>query len=223
LNASTTKIGAASLALGGIMFVLYPAVRPWHDESTVDGATASMQSGAWVAAHLFGMLGFILVSLGVLALRDRLAGTPGHTAAGLAVVTTWLGTGLTLPYFGAEDFALHAIAGRAAGGSIDLLDLVEAVRFGPVAVTTFGLGLLLLAVGGVLVAVAVARSGALPRLRGVLYGVGFVLFLPQFYTPPAARIAHGVLLGAGAVWLAVALWRHPARQPSTSAQPVSAA
>jgi hypothetical protein len=215
LNASTTKIGAASLALGGIMFVLYPAVRPWHDESTVDGATASMQSGAWVAAHLFGMLGFILVSLGVLALRDRLAGTPGRTAAGVAVVTTWLGTGLTLPYFGAEDFALHAIARRAAaGGSIDLLDLVEAVRFGPVAVTTFGLGLLLLAVGGVLTAVAVARSGALPRLSGVLYGLGFVLFLPQFYTPPTVRIAHGVLLGAGAVWLAVALWRHPAGSPA---------
>jgi hypothetical protein len=208
----TARLGATSLTLGGIMFVLYPAVRPWHDESTVDGATASMQSGAWVAAHLFGMLGFILVSLGLLALRDVVTGTRARTVAGVAVVTTWLGTGLTLPYFGAEDFALHAIAGRAAAGApIDLLDLVEGVRFGPVAVTTFGIGLLLLAVGGVLTAVAVARSGVLPRLSGVLYGLGLVLFLPQFYTPPAVRIAHGVLLGAGAVWLAVALWRRPAR------------
>lgn len=206
------RLGAASLALGGIMFVLYPAVRPWHDESTVDGATASMQSGAWVAAHLFGMLGFILVSLGVLALRDAMTGTRAHPIAGLAVVLTWLGAGLTLPYYGAEDFALHAIAERAAAGqSIDLLDLVEAVRFGPVAVTTFGVGLLLLAVGGVLTAVAVARSGVLPRLSGLLYGLGLVLFLPQFYTPPAVRIAHGLLLGVGAIWLATALWRRPAR------------
>src|SRR5258707_727160 len=90
---SLTRSGG--LALGGIMFVLYPAVRPWHDESTVDGAAASMQSGAWVAAHLFGMLGFILVSLGVLAVRDVLAGTRAHGVAGAAVVATWLGTGLT--------------------------------------------------------------------------------------------------------------------------------
>jgi len=60
-------------------------------------------------------------------------------------------------------------------------------------------------------AVAVARSGVLPRLRGVLYSLGLVLFLPQFYTPPAVRIVHGVLLGLGAVWLAAVLWRRPAR------------
>ncbi len=107
---------------------------------------------------------------------------------------------------------LHAIALRAAAGQpIDLLDLVEAVRYGPVAVTMFGVGLVLLAVGGVLTAVAVARSGVLPRLTGVLYSLGLVLFLPQFYTRPAVRIAHGVLLGLGAVWLATVLWRRPAR------------
>jgi hypothetical protein len=158
------------------------------------------------------MLGFILVSLGVLALRDALTGNRAYPIAGVAVVFTWLGAGLTLPYYGAEDFALHAIADRAAAGQpLDLLDLVEAVRYGAVAATTFGVGLLLLAVGGVLTAVAVARSGVLPRLSGVLYGLGLVLFLPQFYTPPAVRIAHGVLLGLGAVWLAAVLWRRPAR------------
>ena len=26
-------------------------------------------------------------------------------------MTTWIGAGLTLPYYGAEDFGLHAIAG----------------------------------------------------------------------------------------------------------------
>ena len=99
-----------------------------------------------------------------------------------------------------------------AGGHVEEREVAsEAVRFGPVAVTTFGVGLLLLAVGGVLTAVAVARSGVLPRLSGVLYSLGFVLFLPQFYTPPAVRIAHGVLLGLGAVWLAAVLWRRPAR------------
>jgi hypothetical protein len=37
--------------------------------------------------------------------------------------------------------------------------------------------------------------------------VGLALFLPQFYLPPAARIAHGVLIGIGLAILAVSLWR----------------
>ena len=56
---SRVRLGALALAVAGALFILYPAVRPWHDESTVDGATASMSSPAWVAAHFFAMLGFI--------------------------------------------------------------------------------------------------------------------------------------------------------------------
>ncbi|GAB3802687.1 hypothetical protein [Micromonospora zhanjiangensis] len=201
------RSGAAAFALAGVLFVLYPALRPWHDESTTDGAIASMSSGAWVAAHLFAMLGFILLPLGLLSVRHVVGTGRAGSSASAAVVTTWIGAGLTLPYFGAEDFALHAIAGKAgAGQNLDVLGLAEAVRFGAVAATTFGLGLVLLAVGAVLTAVAVWRSGVLPRFSGVPYALGFVLFLPQFYTPPAARIGHGVLLGVGLCWLAAALW-----------------
>jgi hypothetical protein len=89
----------------------------------------------------------------------------------------------------------------------DLLGLVDAVRFSPVPATTYVLGLLLLAAGAVLAAVAIWRSGVLPRASGILFAVGFVLFLPQFFTPPAVRIAHGVLVAAGSIWVALALWR----------------
>ena len=34
-----TRLGAIALALAGVLFILYPAVRPWRDESTVTGAT----------------------------------------------------------------------------------------------------------------------------------------------------------------------------------------
>jgi hypothetical protein len=64
---SHNRSGALALAMAGALFVLYPAVRPWNDESTVAGATASMTSPAWVAAHFFAMLGFILLPLGLLA------------------------------------------------------------------------------------------------------------------------------------------------------------
>jgi hypothetical protein len=51
------------------------------------------------------------------------------------------------------------------------------------------------------------RSGVLPGSSGLLFGVGFALFLPQFFTPAAVRIAHGVLVAAGSIWLALVLWR----------------
>lgn len=203
-----SRSGAFALAVAGVLFVLYPAVRPWQDESTVEGATKAMNSGAWVAAHLFAMVGFILVALGLLGLWNAVRRTRAERLALAAVVTTWIGVGLTLPYYGAEDFGLNAIARKAAEGQVsDLLGLVEAVRFSPVPITTFGLGLLLLAAGAVLAAVAIWRSGVLARSSGILFAAGFVLFLPQFFTPPAVRIAHGVLVAAGSIWLAVALWR----------------
>jgi hypothetical protein len=205
---SRNRSGALALAVAGVLFVLYPAVRPWQDESTVEGAITAMSSGAWVAAHLFAMIGFILVALGLLTLWMAVSATRVERLALAAVVTLWIGVGLALPYYGAEDFGLNAIARKAAEGQVaDLLGLVEAVRFSAVPATTFVLGLLLLGAGAVLAAVAVWRSGVLPRASGILFAFGFALFLPQFFTPPGVRIAHGVLVAAESIWLALALWR----------------
>jgi hypothetical protein len=198
------KFGAGAFAFAGVMFLLYPALRPWHDESTVVGARTSMSSDAWVAAHFFGMLGFIAVPLGLFALHTVLASRVSY----LALITAWIGAGLTLPYYGAEDFGLHALA---RSSTPDLLGVVDQVRFQPVAVTIFGVGLILMGVAGVLAAVAIWRSGVLQSAAGVVFAIGFVLFVPQFYLPAAARIAHGVIVLVGCVWLAVGLWRVPSR------------
>lgn len=205
---SRARLGALAFVLAAVLFILYPAIRPWKNESTVDGATAAMASGSWVAAHLFAMIGFILVPLGLLALQSTVSRTPAEPLALAATVTSWIGAGLTLPYYGAEDFGLNAIAGQTAEGRpLDLLGLVDAVRFSPVAATMFALGLLSLAVGAIVAASAIWRSGVLPRYSGVPFAAGFALFFPQFYTPPAVRIGHGVLVAVGLTWLAVTLWR----------------
>ena len=214
MSTSLTRIrmGAVALAVAGVLFVLYPAVRPWEDESTADGARAAMSSGAWVASHLFAMLGFILVPLGLLAVRAVVARTTTEPVVAAAVVTSWIGAGLTLPYYGAEDFGLHAIAKKAAEGQpLDLLALVDAFRFNPVAATMFAVGLVLLGIGAILAAIAIWRSGVLPRYSGIPFALGLALFVPQFYTPPAVRIAHGVLLAAGSIWVALVLWRSETR------------
>lgn len=207
--------GAIAFAFAGAMFLLYPAMRPWHDETTLAGARESMSSNAWVAAHFFGMLGFIALPLGLLALH----GLVRSRLSLAALLASWIGAGLTLPYYGAEDFGLHAIAGS---GTPDLLDVVDQVRYQPVAVTIFTLGLLSLGAGTVFAAVAVWRSGALSRAAGVLFAAGFALFIPQFYLPAGARIAHGVLVAIGCAWFAVSLWRatdEPAADSTTAPQP----
>ena len=192
------RLAAIALAVAGVLFLLYPALRPWADESTADGALHAMSSPWWVATHLFAMVGFILVPLALLPVN--------RTAA----IVMWIGAGLTLPYYGAEDFALNTLARKVSDGQqLDLLDLSDSIRFHPAAVTTFLVGLLLLGIGAVMAAVATWRAGDLPRFSAVLFGVGFALFIPQFYVGEAGRIAHGVLMAVGCVWLAAALWRTP--------------
>ena len=200
--------GVITLALSGLLFFLYPAVRPWHDESTVEGALTSMSSDAWVAAHLFAVFALILMPLGMLALWGLSAGRRGGGLTFAATVITWVGVGLALPYYGAEDFALHVVGQRSLRmGDPALTELGDAFRLHPVAATTFVLGLLLLAVGGVLTAVAISRSGSLPKWSGVPLAAGFVLFFPQFYTPIEVRTAHGALMAIGCVWVGVSAWR----------------
>ena len=45
MNASTRRVrlGAIALAVAAVLFVLYPATRPWHDESTPDGAAVPIE------------------------------------------------------------------------------------------------------------------------------------------------------------------------------------
>ena len=64
------------------------------------------------------------------------------------------------------------------------------------------MGLLLLAAGGVALAVTLWRHSA--RAAAVLLGAGLALYLPQFWFPPAGRVLHGLVLAAGLVLLAPA-------------------
>ncbi len=204
VSSSRVRLGAVSLVLSGILFVLYPLLRPFSDEASLQGA-AAFASTAWILAHLLAVVGFIFVALGLLGLSSTLQHTAARRLASVALVLTWIGVGLILPYYGAEMFGLRALGQEALRQhSSALLSLVDTVRLGPGAIV-FVVGLLLLAAGAVLVAIAVWRSGTLSRWSGIPFALGFVLYLPQFFGTQPIRVAHGLLVALGCIWVALSL------------------
>ncbi len=194
---------AAGLGLAGLGFVAYPAIRPFSDEASLDGARA-FASSAWVVAHSIAIIAFVLLALGLYGLALRLQGTSGGRRARGAATLGWLGVGLTLPYYGAEVFGLHAAGGVALDrADTDLLDtLTTAIRW-QTGIWFIVTGLLLLAVSGVLTAVAVwSACDGIARWAGVPLAVALVLYLPQFTGAQPWRVAHGVLTAVGCLLLA---------------------
>ena len=188
---TTARWTSAAFLAAGVVFLLFPLLRPWPDESvaTTDLATA-FASDRWVVAHLCGILGLGLLAPALLGLRTVLAdggggggpladgasagegggadgGRAGVGAATWALITAWAGAGCAALYFGAEIFGIRTIAEAALReNDLGLLAEIEVLRMQPWAMTLFGAGLLLLAMSGVLVAIALWRSGVGSRVGG---------------------------------------------------------
>lgn len=178
--------------LAGLAFATFPAIRPWGDKTGVHAEMAqSFADPLWVGSHVSGMLGWGL-----------LAGAAASTS-GLHPATRWtlpVATATMLPYYGAETFALHALGGSQHLADDSVALLAAEIRADPVAITLFGIGLLLATAGAVRLAADTWRTGRV-RWAGVPLAVLVATYLPQFFTSPEVRITHGILLG-----VACALW-----------------
>lgn len=197
--------GAVCLAVSSLLLVVFPLVRPFGDRSGDPAAIAdTFASTSWLAAHISGGLGLVLLPVGLFALFTFLRGSRVERRAAQGLVVGWLGVGLMLPtVFGTEPFALRAIAQAATQHkNLGVLAIALAIRAGPQARFFFP-GLLLLALGAILIAAAVWKSGLLPKWSGVTYATGLALFFPLF--PRVIRIADGVLIGLGGVWIAASM------------------
>ena len=202
MTAPTTGLVTPTVGTG-VLMAAYLLLRPYGDAGSPTGAqaAAAFASPWWVVAHLCGALA--LASAGRLALRlsDAVPGVLARTArwTGLA------GAVLVLPYYGAEMFGLHVLGRAAVAGDPSVLALVTDVRDQPVALATFGLGLLLLAASGLLLAAAWQESAG--SVAAWPLGVMLALVLPQFYLPPVARMLFGVLYAVAAAVFLVAVLR----------------
>jgi len=87
-----------------------------------------------------------------------------------------------------------------------LLDLANQIRFGP-GFAIIIIGLLSLAVGAILVALAIWKSHMLPKWSGIPIALGFALYIPQYVASQPIRVAHGLLIAVGCIWIAAAMWQ----------------
>lgn len=215
---SRTRLGAIAIALAGVLFVLYEALAPRVDQTTLEGA-ASWASAGWAVAHIAAIIGLILIPMAWSALRNHLdaagGGKPERTAF-LAALLGYAGSGLTISYYGAETYGLKAIGEHAtAVGDASLTSIGEDFRMDPTAATIFVVGLALIAAAATLAAIAVWRSGTMHRWSAVPMAVAMALYLPQFFVPHPLRIAWGAAVTAGALWIARELWRAARTGPET--------
>lgn len=126
----------------------------------------------------------------------------------------WLGVGLTLPYYGAEVFGLHAVGQSALGDNSGTLvkPLVHDIRW-EAGIWFIVMGLFPLAIGAIVLARAIWSCGALQRWAGVPLAAGLALYIPQFTGPQAIRVIHGLLMLTGCWWLGSSLIANPVTSP----------
>ncbi|NLG55338.1 MAG: hypothetical protein GX542_06775 [Rhodococcus sp.] len=210
-SASSSRIAgswpvAAAATAAGLAFAAFPLLRPWGDKTGDDAQMAqAFADPLWVFSHLLGMIAWVTLTVAVVLAVD--------TATRRFAKPAWLiglGAAALLPYYGAETFALHVLGQDAEHGDLTSIAAVAAaIREQAVATTLFGVGFVLIAIGGVLLAVDTWRSVAV-RWAGIPLAVLLCLYLPQFFAPDAVRIGHGIALGiACGVW-GVVMSRRPA-------------
>ena len=208
IGVGTRVLAALAFAASGVLFIAYPALRPFSSESGIEGAQA-FASTNWIIAHSLAMAAFILLGLGLLGVLQDLRGSRGERLASWGMVLSWVGIGMTLPYYGAEVFGLHAVGQAVVDrNSPDLMSIVNNIRW-DVGIFWILAGLAALGVGVILFAIAIWRSGRLARWAGIVLAIAFALYIPQFAAGQPLRVAHGVLILIGALILA---WAMVARQ-----------
>lgn len=200
------RISASSLVISGILFILYPMIRPFSDETSLQGAIA-FASTNWLVAHILAIVAFTLLPLGLLGLHNSLQGTALNSLSYWAVVLCLIGVGLTLPFYGGESFGLHAIGQEAIRQQdANLVGLSTTVRSGT-GLVMFLIGLLLLTIAAVLLAIAIWWSESYFKWSGILFALGMGLYIPQFFGDQPLRVAHGILVAIGCFCIGVGLWR----------------
>ena len=212
---------AVTLGLSSLALATFPLVRPFfpfdptHPVETLAGASRAVTSVPWLIAHYLALLGFVLLLSVLPALHTRLARAGVGTRAGWAMLLSGVGVALILPTLGVELYALPAIGRLYGDGKTEIAPAVGLIYLGGATLVML-VGLVLLAIGAITFATAVARSRALPTWAAVTLAAGLAGWCPFF--PPPVRIVDGLLIGIGGLGIAWDLWHANDKRPVAGAR-----
>ncbi|MBL0884907.1 hypothetical protein [Myceligenerans indicum] len=209
-----TKAAAVATATAGAIFVAVQINHPpmtAETTETLDWAMRSTAKALMGALAVFGLTGMYLRQhreAGVLGLVGYVTFAVGY----LMIMATEVIALTVLPVLaGTNPAYVDAVLVTAAGGTpatdIGLLEPYLALS-----------GMLYL-LGGLILAIALVRTGVLWRWASVLLGLGVLgtgalAVLPESFNRPMA-----VPIGLALIALGVSLWRSPAERAAGSAEP----
>ena len=144
----------------------------------------------------------ICLLFGLLALYGYLARTRASSWAGGGMIVSVVGIALALPVFGILGLADAVLADVYLAGHKDVsaaMPLLAGGSFSNRIIAYFGVFLLISLIGAIAYAMAVWKSGSLPKWAGVLVAAGFVLSMT--FSPGVAWVG-ALCLVIGGGWLA---------------------
>ena len=211
-------IGLLGLPLYGVM-TFFSSLDPQPDPNThLEAWSRFVTTDSYVLKHLLlSDLGIVFAIFGTFALGVHLASSHAGRMGLWAMVVTVFGSALFLTIGGVTTFAAPE-EGQAVLAGVEEFESLPTIFANTLMMATFGVAVLLMLAGNVLLGVAVWRSGTLPKWAGALWVAGSALpLLGQVYimlpigadsTPPTVPMG-AVLLVVGGAWMAYRVLREP--------------
>ena len=211
-------IGLLGLPLYGAM-TFFSSLDPQPDPNThLEAWSRFVTTDSYVLKHLLlSDLGIVFAIFGTFALGVHLATSRAGRMGLWAMVVTVFGSALFLTIGGVTTFAAPE-EGQAVLAGVEEFESLPTIFANTLMMATFGVAVLLMLAGNVLLGVAVWRSGTLPKWAGALWVAGSALpLLGQLYimlpigadsTPPTVPMG-ALLLAIGGAWMAYRVLRGP--------------
>ncbi len=171
-------------------------------------------TGRFLFSHLLGsIVGAAIGSIGVIGLMLYLQDTKTAGRAIAGMTATVAGNVLMSSTYGVAAFAQPAMGRLFQAGQQNAVEFYNQTYGAPLLFTALG-GLLLFLLGGVLVGIAIAGSGRLPRWSGWMYAVMSLGFALGLFFPPVVQSVTSALLFAATLAIAWSASRGGDRQAS---------
>ena len=167
-----------------------------------DGYARNMASTAHLVSGYVYLAGIVCLLFGLLALYGYLARTRAAAWAAGGMIISVVAIALALPIFGILGLADAVLGDAYLAGHKDVsaaMVLMAGGTFSDRINNYFGVLIYLSLFGAIAYAVAVWKSGSLPKWSGVLVVLGFV---PSLSFSPGIAWAGSLFLVIGGIWLA---------------------